>query len=52
MGDPSEPGETSFREMAHAAMARLPSLLDAAEKNSLGERALALARTLESGTGI
>jgi tetratricopeptide (TPR) repeat protein len=52
MGDSAEPGETSFREMAHAAMARLPSLLDAAEKNTLGERALALARTLESGTEI
>lgn len=52
MTDPPAPGETLFREMAHAAMARLPSLLDAAERGPLGDRALALARALESSAEI
>lgn len=52
MTDPPASGETLFREMAHAAMARLPSLLDASDQASLGDRALALARTLESSADI
>lgn len=52
MTDPPQAGETLFREMAHAAMARLPSLLDPAERGPLAERALALARTLESAAEI
>lgn len=52
MGAPPASGETLFREMAHAAVARLPSLLDDAERDLLGDRALTLARALESGGEI
>jgi tetratricopeptide (TPR) repeat protein len=52
MADPPAPGETLFREMAHAAIARLPSLLDPAERGVLGDRALVLARTLEAASEI
>jgi hypothetical protein len=42
--------DARFRELAHAAVSRLPALVDPAERAALAERALALAKRLEPGS--